>query len=333
MLRNRLVSTAAYLLAPPDAPGSSAGGGGSSPAPTPPSSAPAGGASSTVAPGVESPPSSGAAPATDDFMSIFDGPQAPVTETPPATTPATTPQAPSVAPALTPAAAAPPATPGVAAGQGDGGPQPAVTPQPSDQRPVLDPYDPMTLVQAIQQNEQATIDYVAQSMFALTQEDAQALETDVIGTVPKLFAKAFVKQQMNMLMQIGRILPELVRRHTDSMRTQASNEDSFYTRWPQIDKEKHRDLVNRYGVAYRTMHPQITREQMIEDLGPMVIMAAKIPISGGPAAAAPPGSNGAAPARAAHQPTPFTPAVPGPAAAVTQTELNPWEAMFNQPSG
>lgn len=347
-LRNRLCATTAMLLAPPDGASSPGSSGASSPSSSGSPSTPSGGAASSgvtppgssVAPGVEPPPGSPGStvsdsPASDpsmDFMSIFEspGPVFPGSETPAVTPPAATPTAaPPVAPApeATPAAVQPPAA--APAGPGDGGQQPAgATPsQPSGQSPALDPYDPAGLAIAVQQNEQATVDHVASTLFQLSNEDVQALETDIVGTIPKLMARAFVKTQVNQLMQLARIIPEMVRRSSENLRTHTQNEDAFYTKWPQINRQTHGDLVRRYGITYRSMNPQATKEQMMEDLGPLVMMAAKIPLTAAPATpTAQPHANGAV--RPAHQPTPFSPAIPGPAATIQSQELSDVEAMF-----
>ena len=210
---------------------------------------------------------------------------------------------------------------------GDGGQPPAGTPPASGQSPVLDQYDPAGLARAIQANEQATVDHVAATLFALSQEDAAALESDVLGTVPKLFAKAFVKSQVNQLMQLAQIVPEMVRRATSDMRNHTQNEDAFYSKWPQIDRVKHGEVVKRFGITYRQMNPTVTREKMIEDVGYLVMMSAQIPLT--PTGTAPAAQqNGVARPPAAHQPSPFTPAIPGPAATTTAPELSDVEAMF-----
>lgn len=346
MLRNRFVSTAAYFMAPPDGPGAAASGTSPGSVGSPPSPGSSGGSTSSPAPAATpastpsepSAPSVPAAAEAPDFMSIFDGPpsdevppsipgtEVPLVTPPAATVPAAAP-ATAPAPAATPAAAQPPTTV-QPAGPGDGGQPPAATPQPSGA--VLDPYDPAGLANAILQNEQATIDHVASTMFQLSPEDMQALETDVAGTVPKLLAKAFVKTQINAMMQLSRIIPEMVRRSTADMRNHTENEGVFYARWPQIEKAKYQDLVNRFGITYRQMNPTATRDQMIEELGPLIMMAAKIPLTAVPAVpnggvAQPQNGGRAAPA---HQPSPFTPATPGPAASVQAPELAPWETMF-----
>lgn len=333
------------VLAPPDGP---AGGGTSSPStssPSPPAPASGGAAptsgvtppGSTVAPGVEPPPgapgstvqpSTPAAPdLTSDFMSIFDGPNDPSVVTPPAATPPAVPAAtpPTPAPAATPAAAEPAAVLGAQpAGPGDGGQPPAGTPPASGT--TLDPYDPGGLARAIQSNEAATVDHVAQTLFQLSQEDLQGLETDIAATVPKLFARAFVKSQVNQLLQLSNIIPEMVRRATSDMRNHSQNEDAFYSKWPQIDRTKHGDIVKRFGITYRQLNPTVSRDEMIEHVGQLVIMAAKLPVTASTNGTAPAAStNGRA---APHQPSPFTPAVPGPAAVAQLPELNSVEAMF-----
>lgn len=354
MLRNRFLSVTDRfeLLGFPvrlfglwDTTGAPGGGGSSSPSGSSPAgsgspaSAPAGGAASgttppgsSVAPGVEPPPGApgSTAPAELDFQSIFDGPPTEVVEpvTPPAPTIPVTPAVPAAAAPVVPVEV-PPVVPGAVApaGTGDGGQQPAATPQPSG--PVLDPYDPAGLATAIVQNEQAAIDHVASTLFQLSQEDLQALETDVGQAVPKLLAKAFVKTQINSMMQLARIIPEMVRRSMGDMKNHTQNEDAFYSKWPQINRQDHGDLVRRYGITYRQMNPNVKRDQMIEELGPLVMMAARIPVTAPVPGAAPVATNGTTPiARPAHQPTPFSPAIPGPAASVQPVELSAVEAMF-----
>jgi hypothetical protein len=167
-------------------------------------------------------------------------------------------------------------------------------------------------------------------MFQLSPEEREALEADVIGTIPKLLGKVFVKSQQNVLNQLGRMIPVMIQRQQAVMQKNAEGEGKFYARWPQIDKATHGALVHRYAVVYRQMHPGATLDQMTEDLGPMIMMAARIAPS---TPAATPGPSGRpAPAQGANgrppQPSPFTPAQGGPVAASRAPEKQPWEVMF-----
>lgn len=269
----------------------------------------------------------------DSWSSIFDdSPTAPgvtaeIVQPPPvATPPVVPPQPPQAAPTQAPPAAAPAA----AAGQPG-----AATPQTPPQA-AFDRFDPGTLAHHLASNEAAALEYVAQNVFRLTPQEVEALETNVVDTIPKLLAKVFVKSQQNVLSQLASMVPTMIQRQTVAMRLNDQNADKFYERWPMIKKSEHSDLVNKYGSVYRQMHPQATLEQMIEDLGPMVMMAGRIT----PQALAPvvPGGQPVNPAaqRAAANgrsppPSPFVPAgSAAPTAASTAPEVSPWEAMFRQ---
>lgn len=339
-------------------PTDTSGSSGSSSAPSSPASSPgtspsegtggASGGSPTTTPdkGAATAPSSSAPPSSGeslDFESIFGdssqgvipAPSPPQQVQPP---PPASAQAPAVTPpvpaepqaALAQAAQTPPAAPGEpAAAQ----PQQPQTPDASAP-PALDRYDPGQLARHLQANQAQAIDYVAENVFKLSPQEVEALETDVVGTVPKLLAKAYVMAQQNVLTQLASMVPTMIQRQTEVMKRHAQNEDKFYSRWPDIKKDQHGDLVMKYGAVYRQMHPTASLEQMVEDLGPMIMMAAKIvpqsPQAAGvgrtPAPAAPTnGSAGRTP-----PPSPFVPAGAGPVSTGTQQEVAPWEAIFQQ---
>jgi hypothetical protein len=199
---------------------------------------------------------------------------------------------------------------------------------------AIDPYDPVALSQHLAQNEAQAMDLVASQMFQLSPDEKEALEQDVIGTVPKLLAKVFVKSQQNVLIQLGRMIPVMMQRHLEAVQRNVGNEKKFYSRWPDIKPDKHGDSVRKYAAVYRQMHPQASLEQMIEDLGPMIMMANKIvPSVGAPAASGgqPVRSGAPAPNGRSPQPSPFVPAGAGPVAASRPVEMQAWEAIFNQP--
>lgn len=271
---------------------------------------------------------------------MFDDPPADsvaaiaATEVPAAPTPPVAP-APPEAPATVPPAAAAqppavPAPPSVSGGAQEAPGQVAPPGQPTA-GPYIDPYDPAILSQHLAQNEVQATEMVAQHLFQLSPEEREALDQDVIATIPKLLAKVFVKSQQNVLQQMGRIIPMMMQRHLDATRRNTSNEDKFYGRWPDIDRSVHGPMVLKYAAVYRQMHPTASLEQMVEDLGPMIMMSQKIvpgsaaAARGQPARQAPPGANGRSP-----QPSPFVPAGGGTTAAARSVEMEPWEAMFRQ---
>lgn len=276
-------------------------------------------------------PASSGAQEAFDFSAIFqDSPdESQAIVQPPAQVPPEVP--PPVPPPATPAAQTPQAAP---AKPESGTPAPPPTPQ-APQAAELDRYDPGMLSQHLASNEAQALEYVAENVFKLTPQEIEALETNVVETVPKLLAKVFVKSQQNVLMQLASMVPVMIQRQTVAMQRNSENADQFYKRWPMIDKTQHGDLVMKYGAVYRQMHPTANLSQMIEDLGPMIMMAARIapPIPGQapPGQAANPAAQRAAGNGRSPPPSPFTPAIgAAPASAASAPEISPWEAMFRE---
>jgi hypothetical protein len=174
-------------------------------------------------------------------------------------------------------------------------------------------------------NEGVAIQHVADTIFKLSNEEIEALENDTVSAIPRLLAKGLVKGQMNMLQQLSRLIPAMISKHGEVTQRHSQNESRFYARWPEIRADTHGPLVLKYGAVYRQMHPDASLETMIEDLGPMVMMAAKIP----PGQPQPPAAAVRANGRKA-QPSPFMPAGAVAAGAVPQhgQELSAIESMF-----
>lgn len=299
----------------------------SSPSPSAtPSSPSSASPSPSATPASPATPSPGGAPPSGgdalDFESIFAGPQepAPTPVTPPAPTPTPTPATP---PAATAPAVAEPAKVEAAAPAATPAPTTPTSTEPS--APVLDPSDPASIAAHLMSNKDAAIAHIAEKMFKLSPEDVEALESDTVGTIPKLLARSFVEVQSVMLNQMARLVPQMIHRQTEAIKKNAEAEDAFYSMWPTIDKGKHGTLVKNYAITFRNMHPQATREQMFASVGPLVMMAAQIPLTA-PAAA----RSAAAPGAPSPKPMPFVPAggsAPGGTNNHT-VELNPVEAMF-----
>lgn len=236
-----------------------------------------------------------------DFGAFFnfdgDGDVLPEVKVPPAVPPVA-----GTAPVV-PAAGAEPAQPGAPTAVPATQVPPEVA-QPSAQSPL--PQDASSLARALVEHEAAAIDHLASTMFRLSDADQEALETDAVGTIPKLMARAVVKAQQNMFNAMAQLVPQMMQQQITALKKNSESEGAFYNKWPQVKKAEHGATVTRLAVAYRQAHPQATREQMIADLGPMVMMTAGIsmqPVVPG-APVAPLAANGSRPP----QPSPFSPA-------------------------
>jgi hypothetical protein len=240
----------------------------------------------------------------------------------PAKTPAPAAAAPAE-PAKTPPTGAEPAaqTPPVA----EPAPQPSPEPQgPQGTSPQSFPTEPAEIAQGLMQAEQAMLDHLSTQEFALSPQDLEALEADAPAHIPKLLARVYFKSQVNLMQQMSRLVPQMIQKQLRVSESNRKNEDRFYSRWPDLDRGKHEPLVKKYATVYRQANPQATLDQMIEELGPIIMMAGKVT----PRAAAPVNGNGAA---RAPQPTPFVPALGGPSAPPVAAEENPWAGMAQPP--
>lgn len=224
--------------------------------------------------------------------------------------------------------------------------QPQATPAPSPQAATsqpppsaqaegaasLDPANPAAIAQALRDNEQAAIDHIAQTMFQLSREDVEALETNAVDVIPKLLARAVVRSQQMFLESMSRSVPAMMGRQVEALRRNAAGQNKFMARWPQL--REHSELVNRLAITYRQMNPRASLDQMVEELGPIALMTAKLPLQppGQPqnpvAQPGPAAANGVRPP----QPSPFVPAMGGPGQSPNVgAEVPAWEAMFTHP--
>lgn len=247
-------------------------------------------------------PDSGEAEASVNFDDLFGGtsPDAGAEPSPPAGAQPKTPDA-----AQPPAAGAEPAAPVEAQRPASAEPAP---PSPQATSPSLSPADPQALAHALIQHEAQAIEHLAASQFQLTQAEVEALENDVVGTLPKIMAKVAVKVQQMTFANFARIVPAMLSQHTATTARSKENEDAFFSAWPTLNKASHGSEITRIAKAYRAAHPQASREQMFQDVGMMVSMAMKVPLP----------QPGAQPARAASPPNGH--ALPG-----TRTQPSPWQ--------
>lgn len=326
----------------PDGPsggGAAPSGGGSPAAPAAsPAPAPSGGSDASPAAAPSSP--SGAAPSGDAPVALPDDPFAgmggdgddaveepspapkPVAAQPPA--PVVDPKAPPVAPATPavpeaqpPAPAAAPATPG---------------PSEASQPPIPTPGEPAKMGEAILANLEAFADHLATTPdFAMSPEDIEAFNTDMTTALPKFAARVFLRAQASALNQMERVVPAVIERYMKVSAARDESSGKFYSRWPQLNKQAHGGLVDRMARTFRAENPKASLDEMVEALGPYVMMAAKVPFQ---QSAAPNGNQQPHPASSPLRPTgnrpppsPFVPATGGPAAPPQAHEDNPWMGL------
>lgn len=255
------------------------------PEPTPSSSGAAVTPSPTPSPSPSPTPSSPAAPTTSpgraerapfpktDFGALtseVDG-TAPVAPAPAAQTIASGPTAaPVVAPVIAPVAQpqvqapVPPVPPPVA--------QPALQAQVQPD-PVASQGQPTPQQQMTAWREQA-VNHLTQR-YAMTPEMEQEFMVNPGKVVPMLAANlqvALLEDVSNMVM---RQLPGLISQIGQQSRQSGEAEQAFFTKWPKL--KEHRSEVEQALVAYRSVNPKATFQELVERVGMLVHMTKGIP--------------------------------------------------------
>lgn len=324
------------------APGTGGGGGSPPTSPSPSSPASSGNAGSSSAPGAPAPSPSGTpsaavvppnasdakTPAAEPDGSFnFDGifsvdPEAELGLSPKpdvAQQPAQQPQ-----PLQQPEPGTPP--PAQAAPTVD--PAAPATPSPGEPSPAPAPMDAGMLAQGLMQHEAQAIEHLAAEAFKFSPEELQAIDTDVIGALPKLMAKVMVKTQAAMFSNMARLVPAMIQKHLESTAASTKAEDQFFGAFPALkEKPEHKELVARLAKSYRAANPQVPREQMIKDVGIMAMHAAGLPLTASGAPANGKTNANGLPAPLAPQPSPWQPAGAAPAVASTPSEGSPWDIL------
>lgn len=212
-------------------------------------------------------------------------PAPPASETPPATAPGTQ-------PAAEPAASAPQA--------------PAEPSEPSGQQPQAPaasaPETVEELVSAMQMNETSLVDQLA-PQFALSQEVADALETDPIATLPKILAQTHVRAVGTALRYVQTLVPQMLARETQRQAQASQNEQAFFARFGVLNDPKYHADIRQTAQVIQAAMPNASFDEKISRIGQMVLALHGLPGGTAPAAATP-----SAPPAPPAAPVPFHPA-------------------------
>lgn len=252
-------------------------------------------------------------PGVDDIdVEVPEGtpaqPTAPVEPAPPA--PVT--PAPVTAPA--PASAAPQA-PAAPATTETPAPVPEATPEPASTN------TPAGMIAYISQNRPIA-EQAAASHFTLNDDQLAELETAPGVAIPKMLARVYLDTMTSTLQHVQNMLPGMIDSHQSSRTVEAKNEEQFFGTWPQL--KGHEASVAKIAKAFRSSNPAATKEEFVQNVGAMAVVALKLP-NAAPAAPA---------ASAQTTATPFVPAGSGgstaPPPRTEQVKKNPFEAFADQ---
>lgn len=303
-----------------DTPSGDAGGGAPAASSTPPASDAASGT------GVSPPTEGGTSTPSDDFMNM--GADLDDVDDLPAPSPAPADAAASGEPPP-PAADATPPPPAK-----DAAPPPPAPPAPPGPKDVAAPAatapslpsEPRPLREALLEHRDAMIGDLAAKRFALSKEEQEAIETDVIGNVPKIMARVYFDAVETTLSHIANHVPRMIHQHLELVRQQQEAEQAFYGSHKALDKTKHHADVLRYFGLLRQGNPNAPTDE----LGKLVAAAvmAQHGLTAVPAEAVAAAANGGAPPVPRPPATPsFVPARPGTVVRATPEPENEYMGM------
>lgn len=306
------------VYAPDEGGGSAPSGGNSSstaastPAAAP--SAPSGGEAAPSTPASSPSPASSAPEGRDDFGNLgLDFGE--LEELPRDVPPATATPAPTPAPVQQPPAAATPAPQQPAPAQA----QPPAAQSGQQEPPAPSPAEPKTLVEQMDANREALVAHIAQEVFAISKEEAEALETDIVGNLPKMQARVFYQTMRAVHNLMASMVPEAIEKHSSVTRARDETEKAFYGKFTGLDKGKHHSDVVQFAKTFRAVNPAVTQDEL------WGLVASAVGAKYGLAAIAQ--GNGAAPPQRQPQQQPFVPARAGATVKVTPEPESAWGAL------
>lgn len=205
----------------------------------------------------------------------------------------------------------------------------ATQPQAQQPGPPQGAAPPADLMTELARYKNDIIGDLAAKRFALTPEDISALETDAVGTIPKLLARTYYEAATTTLNQINNMVPRLIEHVVNESRATNAAEDSFYREWPSIDRVAHASQVQLAANLYRQANPPprdpsqgaAWQAGAIRAVGSMVSTMLGLPVV--QRAPANGGNGGARPPSA----RPFSPASGGGRVASTNVIPNPGDAF------
>jgi hypothetical protein len=185
--------------------------------------------------------------------------------------------------------------------------------------------DPWRIAEGLEANRDEVIAHLATAKFALSEADVRDLDTDVTTAVPKLLARVFLESQVSMQKFLAQAVPGMIKKYNTVSSANDSAEKRFFEAHPSLNATdpQHRSTAVRIATLYRQANPGIPLDQLIAEVGPMVMASLRINGSAAPSAAAPQGRT--------PKPQAFRPAVNGGGGAPIASEpANEWAGLGQQ---
>lgn len=150
--------------------------------------------------------------------------------------------------------------------------QPQQQPAPGPQDRPLDPTNPADVAQMLIANREAAVQAMASSMYALTPEQVEGLDTNATAMVPELLAQVHVNAVTAAMNRMAEMMPYMMQRHLQAVGRNSENANAFYEANKHLDRNNPQigQAVAQMARVYRAQNPQATKADMIKAVGLLV---------------------------------------------------------------
>lgn len=140
--------------------------------------------------------------------------------------------------------------------------------------PIAPANSPEGILQGLEHAEtaQQLRGWLAQNVYALSEAERQALDTDAVGAIPSIMARVHLESTKNTLKLLSTLVPDLIGQGvTKALGQKAKGEEAlneFFSAWPGLKRTGEQvKLVNQYARMYRQMNPTAPRAEAIKWVG------------------------------------------------------------------
>lgn len=117
-----------------------------------------------------------------------------------------------------------------------------------------------------------------EKVYALDEKTADALDEEPSKFLPKFAAQVHMQAMLGAMTQMANMFPQLMQMNSENLQVEQEAENSFFDQYPGL--KDHKPVVTQVARAYRQMNPKATKEQAIQEIAAMSMVAAKVPIPG-----------------------------------------------------
>lgn len=124
-----------------------------------------------------------------------------------------------------------------------------------------------------------------EQVYKLSEKEQEELRDNVEVAVPKLLSRMHVNVVQNMLATIAQQLPGVVGGLIQARTRSRDREDTFYQRWPQLDRAQHGETVKQLARSFMHANPTADFETAVRMVGAQALVALNLPVGTAGAAA------------------------------------------------